>query len=283
MIQAHFPEVLAPVGDFERLRMALLYGADAVYLGSTEYGMRSASANFDMDSLRQAVKMAHEKNVRVYLTCNTLPRNDEIDRMEDFIRQAADLRHNLTIEILIMQALKLFLSEGLLLNGLPLMRELFIFAGALAWTGGGIFFPSIPTPEEISIGTILLYWVLGLFYCLAAMVGGFVILCTVYKRYINLFVLVIFCPVAIAWLPGDVHTTLAWVKSFLGSVFEIVVIAWVLALVSLMLNNGAIVFSSLEGTPAEPFVAMLEGLLMMLISSGCVKGAESLLRRSFHL
>ena len=200
-----------------------------------------------------------------------------------FIRQAAGLRHNLTIEILIMQALKLFLSESLLLNGLPLMRELFIFAGALAWTGGGIFFPSIPTPEEISIGTILLYWVLGLFYCLAAIVGGFVILFTVYKRYINLFVLVIFCPVAIAWLPGDVHTTLAWVKSFLGSVFEIVVIAWVLALVSLMLNNGAIVFSSLEGTPAEPFVAMLEGMLMMLISSGCVKGAESLLRRSFHL
>lgn len=90
MIQAHFPEVLAPVGDFERLRMALLYGADAVYLGSTEYGMRSASANFDMDSLRRAVEMAHEKDVRVYLTCNTLPRNDEIDRMEDFIRQAAE-------------------------------------------------------------------------------------------------------------------------------------------------------------------------------------------------
>lgn len=89
MIQTHFPEVLAPVGDFERLKMALLYGADAVYLGSTEYGMRSASANFDMDSLRRAVEMAHEKDVRVYLTCNTLPRNDEIDRMEDFIRQAA--------------------------------------------------------------------------------------------------------------------------------------------------------------------------------------------------
>ncbi len=89
MIQTHFPEVLAPVGDFERLKMALLYGADAVYLGSTEYGMRSASANFDMDSLRRAVEMAHEKDVRVYLTCNTLPRNEEIDRMEDFIRQAA--------------------------------------------------------------------------------------------------------------------------------------------------------------------------------------------------
>ena len=89
MIETHVPEVLAPVGDFERLKMALLYGADAVYLGSTEYGMRSASANFDMDSLRRAVEMAHQKGVRVYLTCNTLPRNDEIDRMEDFLREAA--------------------------------------------------------------------------------------------------------------------------------------------------------------------------------------------------
>ena len=89
MLKTHYPEVLAPVGDFERLETALTFGADAVYLGSTEYGMRSASANFDIESLRKAVQMAHEKDVRVYLTCNTLPRNDEIDRMEDFLREAA--------------------------------------------------------------------------------------------------------------------------------------------------------------------------------------------------
>lgn len=89
MIQTHIPEVLAPVGDFERLETALTFGADAVYLGSTEYGMRSASANFDIESLQKAVRMAHEKNVRVYLTCNTLPRNDEIDRMEGFLKEAA--------------------------------------------------------------------------------------------------------------------------------------------------------------------------------------------------
>ena len=89
MLKTHYPEVLAPVGDFERLETALTFGADAVYLGSTEYGMRSASANFDIESLKKAVKMAHEKDVRVYLTCNTLPRNDEIDRMEDFLREAA--------------------------------------------------------------------------------------------------------------------------------------------------------------------------------------------------
>ena len=89
MIKTRYPEVLAPVGDFERLETALLYGADAVYLGSTEYGMRSGSANFDIESLRRAVDMAHKKGVKVYLTCNVLPRNEEIDRMEDFLRAAA--------------------------------------------------------------------------------------------------------------------------------------------------------------------------------------------------
>ncbi len=90
MIKTHIPEVLAPVGDFERLETALTFGADAVYLGSTEYGMRAASANFDLESLQRAVGMAHDKGVRVYLTCNILPRNDEIDRMEDFLRAAAE-------------------------------------------------------------------------------------------------------------------------------------------------------------------------------------------------
>ena len=89
MIKTNIPEVLAPVGDFERLETALTFGADAVYLGSTEFGMRSASANFDIDSLRKACEMAHAKGVRVYLTCNTLPRNDEIDRMADFLKEAA--------------------------------------------------------------------------------------------------------------------------------------------------------------------------------------------------
>lgn len=82
------PEILAPVGDFERLEAAILYGADAVYLGSTEFGMRAASANFDLPALKEACEYAHERGVRLYLTCNTLPRNSEIDRMADFIREA---------------------------------------------------------------------------------------------------------------------------------------------------------------------------------------------------
>lgn len=83
-------EVLAPAGDEERLRAAIDYGADAVYLGRKEFGMRAAPLNFDYDGLKNAVEYAHKRGVRVYLTCNTLPRNNEIDLFEGFIKEASE-------------------------------------------------------------------------------------------------------------------------------------------------------------------------------------------------
>lgn len=77
-------ELLSPAGDMECLNMALTYGADAIYLAGQEFGMRTASANFSNKQLAEAVLKAHEKNVPVFLTCNTLPRNDELDRLPAF-------------------------------------------------------------------------------------------------------------------------------------------------------------------------------------------------------
>ncbi len=79
---------MAPAGDLDRLRAALRYGADAVYLGSTEFGMRASAASFGERELPEAAKLAHAAGSKVYLTCNTLPRNGEIDRMGDFLRWA---------------------------------------------------------------------------------------------------------------------------------------------------------------------------------------------------
>ncbi|MBQ7778768.1 MAG: U32 family peptidase [Oscillibacter sp.] len=75
------PELLAPAGDMERLRMAVEYGADAVYLAGTDFGMRAFAGNFDPDELRRAVEFAHGRGVRVHCTINTMPRNDEIVRL----------------------------------------------------------------------------------------------------------------------------------------------------------------------------------------------------------
>ena len=75
------PELLAPAGDMEKLKMAVLYGADAVYLAGTSFGMRSFAGNFDDDELPRAVAYAHAHGVRVHATVNTMPRFDEAERL----------------------------------------------------------------------------------------------------------------------------------------------------------------------------------------------------------
>ena len=75
------PELLAPAGDWERLNMAVRYGADAVYLAGTSFGMRSFAGNFTDDELRRAVTFAHEHDVKVHVTVNTMPRSEEVDKL----------------------------------------------------------------------------------------------------------------------------------------------------------------------------------------------------------
>ncbi len=84
------PELLAPAGDPERLTAALQYGADAVYLGGQEFGMRAAPANFNQVALQEAVAGCHAQGVKVHLTCNTLPRNEELNALPEFLMQAQE-------------------------------------------------------------------------------------------------------------------------------------------------------------------------------------------------
>lgn len=81
-------ELLCPAGDVSRLKASVDFGADAVYLAGQEFGMRTSSKNF-AEELPQAVAYAHERGVKVYLTCNTLPRNEELPRLPDALRFAA--------------------------------------------------------------------------------------------------------------------------------------------------------------------------------------------------
>ena len=83
------PELLSPVGDMERLNAALNFGADAVYIGGNEFGMRAAAANFSFDLMKKAVETAHAVGKKIYLTCNTLPTNEEIERMPEYLKNAA--------------------------------------------------------------------------------------------------------------------------------------------------------------------------------------------------
>ncbi|MBQ7340838.1 MAG: U32 family peptidase [Oscillospiraceae bacterium] len=80
-------ELLSPAGDMERLKMAVLYGADAVYLAGTDFGMRSFAGNFTPEELPKAVAFAHEHGVKVHVTVNTMPRNEEIAQLPAYLEQ----------------------------------------------------------------------------------------------------------------------------------------------------------------------------------------------------
>ena len=83
-------ELLSPAGDMERLKMSVLYGADAVYLAGTAFGMRSFAGNFTPEELPVAVKYAHDHGVKCHVTVNTMPRNEEIAQLPPYLEQLQD-------------------------------------------------------------------------------------------------------------------------------------------------------------------------------------------------
>ena len=84
------PELLSPAGDMEKLKMAVLYGADAVYLAGTAFGMRPFAGNYTDEELPAAVRFAHDHGVRVHCTVNTMPRNDEVTQLPAHLERLQD-------------------------------------------------------------------------------------------------------------------------------------------------------------------------------------------------
>lgn len=80
------PELLAPAGTMEKLQMALTYGADAVYLGGTQFGLRAFGGNFTNDEIREAVQLAHGTGKKIYVTVNVFPHNDDLVSLPDYLR-----------------------------------------------------------------------------------------------------------------------------------------------------------------------------------------------------
>lgn len=83
------PELLAPAGDMESLYFALLYGADAVYAAQHDFGLRKSAKNFSGDELCEAVRTVHAQGKKLYLACNTLPRDAEFNKLPAFLEAAA--------------------------------------------------------------------------------------------------------------------------------------------------------------------------------------------------
>lgn len=81
------PELLAPAGNMEKLKMALIYGADAVYIGGEQYGLRAQAGNFTMDEIRRAVSFTHKMNRKLYVTVNIIPHNDDLVGLSAYLKE----------------------------------------------------------------------------------------------------------------------------------------------------------------------------------------------------
>lgn len=84
-------ELLAPAGNMEKLQMAILYGADAVYLAGERFGLRAGAGNFSPEELKEAIDYAHQRSKKVYVTMNVLPHNQDFAGMESYIEYLAAL------------------------------------------------------------------------------------------------------------------------------------------------------------------------------------------------
>lgn len=84
------PELLAPAGNLEKLKKAIIYGADAVYIGGEEFSLRVAADNFTVEEIKEGIAFAHERKAKVYLTANVIPHNRDIDAYANFLREIKD-------------------------------------------------------------------------------------------------------------------------------------------------------------------------------------------------
>ena len=85
------PELLAPAGDLEKLKMAIIYGADAVYLGGEQFGLRKASKNFTIDEIKEGIEFAHSRRKKIYITMNIVPHNEDLEGLEDYSTELYEL------------------------------------------------------------------------------------------------------------------------------------------------------------------------------------------------
>lgn len=83
-------ELLSPAGDLERLKVTLSYGADAVYIGGQKYSLRANATNFSIEEIKEGCEFAHKLNKKVYLTLNIVFHNEDMDGVEEYIKQVVD-------------------------------------------------------------------------------------------------------------------------------------------------------------------------------------------------
>ncbi|WP_304944504.1 peptidase U32 family protein [Vallitalea guaymasensis] len=86
------PELLIPAGSLENLEVAVLYGADAVYIGGQHFGLRAKAKNFSTEQMKEGIDFAHKHNVKVYVTANIIAHNDDIDKVYEYFEEIKEIK-----------------------------------------------------------------------------------------------------------------------------------------------------------------------------------------------
>ena len=82
----HFMELLCPAGNMDKLKMAIRYGADAVYCAGKRFGLRAGNSNFSDEELKEAVEFVHAHGKKLHVTCNIIPHNEDFEGLEDYLK-----------------------------------------------------------------------------------------------------------------------------------------------------------------------------------------------------
>ncbi|OUO24938.1 hypothetical protein [Eubacterium sp. An3] len=202
-------------------------------------------------------------------------------------RAVSDLHHNITLEMTIEAFVKIVVANVIFLNLFLLMRLILSIAAAMV---GEVFTTQSADliVDEMDIGSTLFYLLFGIFFVLVAIVCSFLLLLTVYSRYIKIYLLIVLAPFALPTLIGGRETErtfYAWLKTFLLNAFEIVAIALTMAISFKIINAGISVFegSGLVGEAVDGFWDALNALFTMIFMTASVKGVNSLLAKALAL
>lgn len=207
--------------------------------------------------------------------------------MVGIVRQSTNLKENFTLEIFVENVIKMLLANLLILHGIDLINILFDLSNVAT----GLFLidntPSINTGQW-DLGTLFTDWLFGIVFFIVSIVCSWQILFTVYQRYITLYILITLYPIALSTIPGGhgvSSTASAWVRTFLGKTFEIVVIALALSFASYLcrgIDFGMASDGSL-GSLFDGVLQTLQSIATMIIVAGSVKGVDALMNKALNL
>lgn len=203
-----------------------------------------------------------------------------------FLRGASNLRENITIEMWVELFIKAMLANGLMLSGMSMIQQFFNLTSVLS---GQVLINQIPefSTENLDLGAWLFFFIFGSLYVIVAIICAMIILFTVYGRYLKLYWLAAVAPIAFSTLAGGrglEHSAFSWFRTFLSNVFEILAIAMTLSIGGMMIRSIDFgVFDSAFLGIVDGFGSVLQSLITMILMTGAVKGAGSLLNRAFGL